>query len=70
MNDNYNPNSVNAVLSRIETKLNNSLEAQEDQARSIGKLWAAIGRIDVRVAAISGGVSGVIIFIKLLFFNH
>lgn len=65
MSEDYNPNSVNAVLSRIETKLNTALETQEEHGSAIRKLWAALGRIDVRVAVIAGGVSVVGFIVKL-----
>ena len=55
--DNYNPNSIDAAVSRIETKLDSALKQQAEQELQLGKLWSAIGRIDVRVAAIAGGVS-------------
>jgi hypothetical protein len=69
MSDDYNPNSVNAVLSRIETKLNDALTPQDEHNRQIGKLWAALGRLDVRVAAIAGGISVVIALVEI-FFKH
>lgn len=70
MSEDYNPNSVNAVLSRIETKLNTALETQEQHSMAIRKLWAALGRLDVRVAAIAGGMSTAFAILKFLFFNH
>jgi hypothetical protein len=70
MSEDYNPNSVNAVLSRIETKLNQALATQEQHSTAIRKLWTALGRLDVRVALIAGGMSGVIGVVKLMFFSH
>ena len=70
MSEDYNPNSINAVLSRIETKLNQALETQEQHSTAIRRLWSALGRLDVRVAVIAGGMSGAIGVVKLLFFNH
>ena len=70
MNNEYQPNSVNAVLSRIETKLNTVLATQEEQSGSIRRLWAAFGRIDARVSAIAGATIGVVIVVKLLFFSR
>lgn len=69
MSDDYNPNSVNAVLSRIETKLNTALTTQEEHSTAIRKLWAALGRLDVRVAVISAGITIVIAVAKLVFFH-
>lgn len=76
MNEKYDPNSINAVLSRIETaleatneKLDSALETQGKQETAINKIWAALGRTNVRVAIIgaaSGG--GVVGLIKL--FSH
>ena len=51
--DHYDPNSLNAVVSRIETKLDQALQTQERHETSIRKLWAALSRLDVRVAVIS-----------------
>lgn len=69
MSEQYEPNSVNAVLSRIETKLDTHLENQtrlnEEHSLAINKLWKALGRLDVRVAAIAGGVSALFAGIKL-----
>ena len=65
MNDHdYNPNSIDAVLSRIEGKLDNVIETQASHATSIGKLWAALGRLDVRVAAIATGICVVVGVVK------
>lgn len=69
MSDDYNPNSVNAVLSRIETKLNDALSQQEEHGRQIGKLWAALNRLDVRVAGIAAGISVAVAVGKILFFK-
>lgn len=63
----YNPHSINAVLSRIETKLNTALDVQEQQNNSIRRLWTHLGRLDVRVAVIACGVSGLVMILKLLF---
>lgn len=69
MSDDYNPNSVNAVLSRIETKLNTALTTQEEHSTAIRKLWTALGRLDVRVAVISAGITIVLAVGKLVFFH-
>lgn len=64
--ENYNPNSVDATLSRIESKLNDSLSRQEEHARQIGKIWSALGRLDVRVATIAGTVSGIVLLARFI----
>lgn len=69
MNEDYNPNSIDATLSRIETKLNNALATQEEHASAISKIWAALGRLDVRVAGIAAGITVVIGVVKLLVFK-
>jgi hypothetical protein len=70
MSEQYQPNSVNAVLSRIETKLDTHLGNQErineEHGAAIQKLWKALGRLDVRVAGIAGGVSALAAVIKYL----
>jgi hypothetical protein len=63
----YNPNSLDAVLSRIETKLNKALETQEEHSSAIRKLGSALGRLDVRVAAIAALISGGAWVIDLIF---
>jgi len=70
MSEQYEPNSTNAVLSRIETKLNAALETQQEHSSDIRKLWAALGKMDVRVAVISGGIGVTVAILKVLFFNH
>ena len=67
MSDNYNPNSIDAVLSRIEGKLDTSIKTQDEQAQSIKKLWAALGRLDVRVAGIAAGISVAVAVVKFFF---
>ncbi len=69
MNEDYNPNSVHAVLSRIETKLDGMRETQGQHSTAIRKLWAALGRLDVRVAVIATSVSILFAVLKLLFFK-
>jgi hypothetical protein len=69
MNEDYNPNSIDATLSRIETKLNNALTTQEEHASAISKLWAALGRLDVRVAGIAAGITIAIAVAKMVFFK-
>ena len=64
--DEYNRNSLNAVLSRMETKLDKALDEQAEQAHAIRKLWAALGRLDVRVAVIATSVSATFLGVKLL----
>lgn len=70
MSEDYNPNSVNAVLSRIETKLNQALETQEQHSSAIRKLWVALGRLDVRVAVIAATAGGGVMVVRLVFFSH
>lgn len=70
MSDEYHPNSVDATLSRIETKLDATLRTQDQHAAAIRKLWAALGRLDVRVAVITCVVSGILAIAKLLFFHQ
>ncbi|HYG98858.1 MAG TPA: hypothetical protein VD837_06975 [Terriglobales bacterium] len=65
----YNPNSIDATLSRIETKLDDTLRVQEKHGESINKLWAALGRLDVRVAVISATATAVFFVAKQLIFR-
>jgi len=65
----YDPNSYNAVLSRIETKLDNALKTQDEHGEAISKLWRALNRLDVRVAAIAATIGVVCELGKLLFFH-
>ena len=69
MSKEYNPDSVDAVLSRIETKLDTVLQTQGEHASAIRKLWAALGKIDVRVAGISA-VVGLLIALAKIWFSH
>lgn len=69
MSNDYNPNSIDATLSRIETKLDDSLEVQKSHGEAIRKLWAALGRLDVRVAVISATATGVFLVAKYLIFK-
>lgn len=66
MSDQYEPNSLNAVVSRIEAKLDESLKRHDAQEIVNGKLWAALARIDVRVATIAGGVSVLVAIVRFL----
>ena len=66
MSENYEPNSMPAVISRIETKLDAALSRQDEHEHHISKLWAALGRLDVRVACIAAGISAVVAVAKLL----
>jgi hypothetical protein len=68
-NQDYNDRSVDAVVSRIETKLDTVLRQQEDLATSNRKLWAAMGRIDTRVAVIAVTVSGLLFLAKTFIFR-
>lgn len=70
MSQDYNPNSKDAVLSRIETKLDAALKQQDEHSSAIRKLWAALNRLDVRVAVIAVGISGGGWAVKAIFFNH
>jgi len=65
--ENYNPNSMDSVLSRIEGKLDTVIETQRKHDASISKLWAAFGRLDVRVAGIAAGISVTVAVIKIFF---
>lgn len=69
MSPDYNPSSIDATLSRIEQKLNDSLEVQKEHGDAIKKLWAALGRIDVRVAMISATATGVFLVVKYFVFK-
>lgn len=69
MSERYDPNSIDATLSRIETKLDSSLKTQEEHAVAIRKLWAALGRLDVRVAVITASVSGIVFLVKYVLFK-
>lgn len=60
MSEDYNRNSTNAVLSRLETKLDDALEKLNNHDSQIRKLWAALGRLDVRVTLIGAGMWGVL----------
>lgn len=66
----YNPHSVDATLSRIETKLDAKLAEVESRQiehdRQLGKLWAALGRLDVRVAVIAATISTAFAILKLV----
>jgi hypothetical protein len=69
MNKEYNPDSLDAVLSRLDSRLK-TMETSvtailEKHDRSINKLWAALGRLDVRVAGISAAVALGIVAVKL-----
>jgi hypothetical protein len=61
--EHYDPNSINAVLSRIETKLDAMLETQNEHADSIRKIWAHLGRLDVRVAVIGATGAAAVWFV-------
>ena len=65
----YDPNSSDAAISRIEAKLDMALERLNNHGRGIDELWKALGKIDVRVACIAGGVS-VVAFVAKMFFAH
>jgi hypothetical protein len=69
MSNEYNPHSIDATLSRIETKLDDSLRVQEEHGEAIRKLWAALGRLDVRVAIISSTATGIFLAVKYLLFK-
>ena len=60
---------MDATLSRIETKLDGALARQSIQERQIDRIWARLGRIDVRVAMISAGV-GLVAWLLELIFKH
>lgn len=57
MSEEYKPNSLDAVLSRIETKLNNALEENDGAKREISKLWAALGKLHMKVVALAATIS-------------
>lgn len=57
MTDDYNPNSLNAVLSRLETKLDDALEKDKEHERNIGKLWGALGKLHLKVVALAATIS-------------
>jgi hypothetical protein len=69
MSDDYKPNSIDAVLSRIETKLDGALQTQAEHATAIRRLWAALSRLDVRVAGIAAGISVAAAIVKMVFFK-
>ncbi len=69
MGEDYRPNSVDAVLSRIETKLNAALKIQDEQVRQISKLKAALARIDVRVTVVASAITGILFLVKLYVFH-
>lgn len=56
MSDDYKPNSVDAVLSRLESKLDAALQKGDGHDEQIRKIWATLSRLDVRVSVIGGGI--------------
>ena len=62
----YNEKSYDAVLSRIETKLDGFVKVQEEQQTAINRIWRALSRLDVRVTAIAGGISAVVWIVELI----
>jgi hypothetical protein len=67
MSENYDRNSTDATISRIEAKLDITLQRLDKHGSAIDALWKAVGSIDVRVACITATVCGAIFMIKLLF---
>lgn len=62
--DNYNNNSVDAVLARMETKLDNALNALSDQNRRVTVLEVAENKRTgalVAVGSICGGLGSFIV---------
>lgn len=75
MSNSYDPNSINAVLSRIETNvkdlsgnLKDFVETQKakeiQQDNIIAKLWGKVGRIEIKVAGLAAVISGAMIIIN------
>jgi hypothetical protein len=61
--------SQDAVNSRIEAKLDMTLERLNNHGRSIDQLWAMLGKLDVKVASISATV-GIVVAIASWLIKH
>ena len=63
---NYNPNSLEATVSRVEAKLDITLQGLDKHGTAIDGLWKAVGSLKSQVIMIATGISVVIGIIKLV----
>ena len=66
MSEDYNPNSIDSKLTRMEAKLDVTLERLNKHGAGIDALWKAVGSLKGQVIMIATGISVVIGIIKLV----